>query len=51
MVGSFTYNYGYKQAMSFCVNSGFTMFGLVEKSYELPVDVLEEIGLDVFRYE
>lgn len=51
MLGSFTYNIGYKQAMTFCVNSGFTMFGLVEQNYELPVDILEEIGYDVFKYD
>lgn len=51
MLGSFTYEIGYKQAMSFCVESGFTMFGLVEQNYELPIEVLKEIGLDVFEYE
>ena len=51
MVGSFTYNFGYQKAITFCIDSGFTMFGLVEQNYELPVDILEEIGLDVFRYE
>ena len=27
------------------------MFGLVKQDYTLPEDVLENIGLDVFRYE
>ena len=37
--------------MSFCVDSGFTFFGLVEQDYTLPDDVLKEIGVDVFEYE
>lgn len=51
MFGSLTYEVGYKQAMSFCVDSGFTMFGLVEQNYELPTEILKEIGLEVFEYE
>ena len=30
IIGSFTYNVGHKAIVSFCVDSGFTMFGLVE---------------------
>ena len=51
MFASFTYDMGYEKAISFCINSGFTMFGLVDQSYELPVDLLEEIGLDIFTYD
>lgn len=51
MFASFTYDTGYEKAISFCINSGFTMFGLVEQNYELPVDLLEEIGLDIFTYD
>lgn len=51
LVGTFTYNAGYKAALSFCVDSGFTMFGLVEQNYELPKEVLREIGIDTFDYE
>lgn len=51
LIGSFTYNAGYKAALSFCVDSGFTMFGLVEQNYELPKELLREIGIDVFDYE
>lgn len=50
-IGSFAYNCGYNAVMSFCVETGFTMFGLVKQDYTLPEDVLENIGLDVFRYE
>ena len=51
LIGTFTYNAGYKTALSFCVDSGFTMFGLVEQNYELPKELLREIGVDVFDYE
>lgn len=37
--------------MSFCIDTGFTMFGLVKQDYTLPEDVLEYIGIDVFQYE
>ena len=37
--------------MSFCVDTGFTMFGIVKQDYTLPEDVLRVIGIDVFQYE
>ena len=51
LIGTFTYNVGYKTALSFCVDSGFTMFGSVEQDYKLPKELLKEIGIDVFDYE
>lgn len=51
LVGSATYTAAYKPAISFCIDTGFTMFGLVKQDYHLPKDVLEEIGFDVFNYE
>lgn len=50
-IGSFAYNCGYSAVMSFCVETGFTMFGLVEQDYTLPEDVLISIGMDIFQYE
>ncbi len=50
-IGAFAYNCGYNAVMSFCVETGFTMFGLVKQDYTLPEDILENIGLDVFKYE
>lgn len=38
-------------AISFCVNSGFTMFGLVEQNYVLPEKAMAQIGMNVFEYE
>ena len=37
------YNIGKKKLISFCVDTGFTCFGLVEQNYELPEDVLKEM--------
>lgn len=51
MIGSVTYSVGYSAVMSFCVENGFTMFGLVDQNYELPKEILEEIGVEVFDYE
>ena len=50
-IGSLTYDYGYKKAISFCVDSGFAMFGLVEQDYTLPESIMREIGIDVFDYD
>ena len=51
MVGSFAYSAAYKPAISFCIDTGFTMFGLVNQDYVLPEDVMNEIGIEVFDYE
>lgn len=51
MVGSFVYNFGYKTALSFFIETGFTMFGLVRQDYILPKDVIQEIGIETFDYE
>jgi hypothetical protein len=40
------YNIGKKHLISFCVDTGFTCFGLVEQNYELPDEVLKEIGVE-----
>lgn len=39
------YNIGKKKLISFCVDTGFTCFGLVEQNYELPDEVLNELGV------
>lgn len=43
------YNIGRKKLISFCVDTGFTCFGLVEQNYELPDEVLGEIGIDTVK--
>lgn len=51
VVASVTLNIGEKTILSFCVETGFTFFGLVEQSYELPQDVIEKLGLDIVSLE
>lgn len=51
IVGSFVYNVGYKAVISFCTETGITLFGLVEQDYSLPEDVIADIGVQVFDYE
>ena len=51
LLGSFTYNIGQKAVLAFCVDSGFTFFGLVEQDYTLPKEIIEEIGIETFDYE
>lgn len=51
VIGSFAYNVGYKTAMSFCIETGVTMFGLVDQNYSLPEDVIADIGIDTFKYD
>ena len=51
MFGGLVYSAGYQTALSFCVDTGFTMFGLVKQDYTLPENVLREMGIDVFEYE
>lgn len=40
------YNIGKKKLISLCVDTGFTCFGLVEQNYELPNEVLQELGVE-----
>ena len=50
-IGSVAYEAGYSATMSFCIDTGFTLFGLVDQNYKLPKDVMQEIGIEVFDYE
>ena len=51
VVGCFVYSGIYSCVLSFCVESGSTFFGLVEQNYEMPKEILEKIGIEVFEYE
>lgn len=51
MLGGILYSSGYQTAISFCVDTGFTMFGLVEQDYVLPENILHQIGAHIFEYE
>lgn len=41
------YNIGKKKFISFCVDSGFSCFGLVDQDYTLPEAVLADMGIDI----
>ena len=51
IAGSVIYSSIYNPVLSFCVDSGFTLFGLVDQDYELPEEVVKEIGIEIFEYE
>ena len=51
VVGGVGYEAGKKVFVSFAVESGATFFGLVDQNYELPDELLEKIGIDVFHYD
>ena len=51
VVGGVGYEAGKQVFVSFAVENGATFFGLVDQNYELPNEVLEKIGIDVFRYD
>ena len=40
------YGFTKKKLISFCVDTGFTCFGLVEQDYVIPDQVLNEIGIE-----
>lgn len=51
VVGSFVYNTGYKVTISFCTETGVTMFGLVDQDYTLPEDIIKEMDLETFDFD
>ena len=51
VIGSFAYSTSYKTYISFCIDTEFTMFGIVDQNYTLPDNILKEIGLEVFEYD
>lgn len=51
VAGTFVFNTVYKVAISFCVDTGVTLFGIVDQDYTLPDDIIEQIGIETFDYE
>ncbi len=45
------YNIGKKKFISFCKNSGFTCFGLVDQDYTVPEELLREMGIETAPIE
>lgn len=48
IIGGFIYTGSTKLLLSYCVHSGFTFFGLVDQNYELPIELLDELGIEIF---
>ncbi|WP_314328212.1 hypothetical protein [Fusobacterium pseudoperiodonticum] len=51
ILGAFVYDKVYNIALSFCIDTGFTMFGLVEQDYRIPDHILKEIGIKTFDFK
>lgn len=51
VVGGFVYSATEKLIISYCMESGWTFFGIVDQNYELPTEILEDIGVAVFGAE
>ncbi|MBE0472103.1 MAG: hypothetical protein IBX55_21675 [Methyloprofundus sp.] len=51
VVGGFAYTASYKTYISLAIENGYTYFGLVDQNYELPKEVLDSLGLELFKYE
>lgn len=49
MAISVVYNIGKKKLISFCVDTGFTCFGLVEPDYQIPEEVLNSMGINTIK--
>ena len=47
VLSGFLYHTGKNLLLSFCVDSGWTFFGLVEQDYRMPVEALTEMGMDI----
>ena len=51
LAGSFVYDKGYNKFMSFCCDTGFTCFGLVEQDYKIPDKILKEMKIKTFNFK
>ena len=50
-VGSFAYVATDNAIMSFCIESGWTFFGLVKQDYQLPDEIIRKLGFDLYEVE
>ena len=50
-VGSFAYVAVDKAVISFCIESGWTLFGLVKQDYCLPDEIIRKLGFDIYDVE
>jgi len=49
IIGGFAYNTTNKLFISYCIESGFTCFGLVEQDYCLPECILKDLSFDLIE--
>ncbi len=50
-IGGIAWSAAEMATVAVCVDHGFTMFGLVSQDYEVPMEAIEQIGVDVFEPE
>ena len=50
-VGSYIYIAADKAIISLAVEKGWTFFGIVDQDYQLPKEVFDELGIELFEYE
>lgn len=50
-VGGLAWAVGEQVTMAICVERGMTLFGLVDQDYEIPEEVIRQIGVETFDYE
>lgn len=51
VVGAFVFGKVEKTYISYCAETGYTMFGVVNQDYVLPDDVLKDVGLEMIKVE
>lgn len=51
VIGSFAYTASKSVCLSFCVESGFAFFGIVDQDYELSDEVIKELGIEIFEID
>lgn len=51
LVGTFVFEGSKNAFLSYCVDTGFTLFGIVDQNYKLPNDIIESMGIETFDYE
>ena len=51
IIGNYVFEGTKSMALSFCIENGCTLFGIVEQNYKLPEDVINQMGIETFDYE
>lgn len=50
-IGGISWTVAKRATVALCIESGMTLFGLVDQDYELPREALDQIGIEVFDYQ